>query len=184
MTNKVLETIKNRRSVRHYLAEKVEKEKLEVLIEAGREAPSAHNVQQLHFTVITDTERISKLSDESKVYMASSGVDWAVGMAKSEKFNIFYNAPAVIVVSTSAAVVLPHEDSSAALENMLIAAESLDLGACWIGLAAFFFADKKNHENWGIPTGYTPMQTIAVGYPNKGVPVSKVPRKPLSVTWL
>lgn len=52
--NKVLEVIKSRRSIRRYLPEQIKQNELDAIIEAGLYAPSAHNDQPWHFTVIRE----------------------------------------------------------------------------------------------------------------------------------
>ena len=67
-------------------------------------------------------------------------------MANNDKFNIFYGAPTVIVVSGRDNAIMPQVDCAAATENMLIAAESLDIGACWNGIVGFLFNSQKEQN--------------------------------------
>jgi len=85
-------------------------------------------------------------------------------MGTNEKFHLFYGAPVVIVVSMRRDALSPLVDCSAAIENMLIAAESLDLGTCWIGLARYYFTRKEARARLKIPAGYEPCYAVALGY--------------------
>ena len=138
MENEVLKAIRNRRSTRKYKAEQISEEELQTILEAAIDAPSANNSQSWHFTVIQDKDLINNMSDKSKKIMLQSDNENIIKMGKSD-LNIFYKAPTVIVVSGKEDVDSSLVDCSAAIENMLIACESINLGAVWIGLIRFFF---------------------------------------------
>lgn len=162
--NEVLETIKNRRSIRKYLPEQIKDEELDMMLEAAIYAPTGHNDQPWHFTVIQNKELIDEMSAESKKVMANLPVDWIAKMGKAEHLHIFYNAPTVIVVSGKEDATSPLPDCCAAIQNILLAAECIDIGSCWIGLARFFFENEENIGRLGIPEGYKPYHAISLGY--------------------
>jgi len=162
--NQVIKTIKNRRSVRKYQSQQITDDELQNIIEAGIFAPTAHNDQPWHFTVIQNQELIQLMNQESKKLMKTSEVDWIANMGKNENLNIFYDSPTVIVVSGRKTALSPLVDCSAAIQNILIAAESLNIGSCWIGLAKFFFANPENVKKMNIPAGYEPYYAISIGY--------------------
>lgn len=173
--NPILENIKNRRSTRKYLPTQIKDEELELIIEAGIYAPSGHNDQPWHFTVIQDKELIDFMSEESKKVMAELPVDWIAAMGKSETLNIFYHAPTVIVVSGKKDATSPFADCCAAIQNMLLAAESMDIGSCWIGLARFFYENPENLKKLNIPEDYEPHYSVSFGY--KAVSTPKAPER-------
>lgn len=162
--NSVIDSIKNRRSVRKYTEEQIKEEELSLLLEAAIYAPSAGNDQPWHFTVVQNRELIDIMSSEAKKGMANSPVEWIVKMGKSENLNIFYNAPTVIVVSGKKDATAPFADCCAAIQNMLIAAESIDIGSCWIGLGRYFFEKVENMKKLGIPEEYEPYYMVSIGY--------------------
>ncbi|MEI6287282.1 MAG: nitroreductase family protein [Bacillota bacterium] len=180
--DKVLEIIEQRRSVRKYSPQPLEREKIELLLAAAVQAPSGHNAQPWHFTVISNVALLDSLAGECKKYMAASGIDWAVKMAALEQLHIFYHAPAVIIVSAVADAPTPEEDTAAATQNIMLQAASMGLGSCWIGLAWFYFKDKANYAQWGIPENCTVQQIMTVGYPQGAS--TKPLRKPFSVNWV
>ena len=173
--NKVLETIKNRRSIRKYSSEQIKNEELDIILESAIYAPTGHNDQPWHFTVIQNKELIDEMSVESKKLMAESPVDWMAKMGKSEQLHLFYNAPTVIVVSGKKDAVSPLVDCCAAIQNMLIAAESLDIGSCWIGLVKFFFENPENVAKFNLPENYEPYYAVCFGY--KGSLNNKAPER-------
>lgn len=162
--NDVLKTIKKRRSVRSYLSEQIKQEDLDLIIEAGIYAPSAHNDQPWHFTIIQNKEKISYINDKSKELMAKSEIEWVRNMGLNPKTNIIYNAPTLVIVSGNKTALSPKVDCSAAIQNMLIAAESLNIGSVWLGLVGFFFEFKDEVKKLGIPEGYEPYYGVALGY--------------------
>lgn len=195
--NTVLENIKSRRSIRKYLPDKIKQEELDTILEAGIYAPTAHNDQPWHFTVIHNKELIDHMDTETKKNMANAPVDWVKNMGKNDELRIFHNAPTVIVVSGRKDALAPLIDSSAAVQNMLLAAKSLDIGSCWIGLAKFFFQNPENAEKLdlasfsqtiiegmyipenasklNIPDEYEPYFAVTLGYPadSKDIPAPK-----------
>lgn len=163
--NEVLETIKNRRSIRRYLPEQIKDEELEILLEAAVYAPTGHNDQPWHFTVVQNKELIDEMSVEIKKIMANLPIDWIAKMGKSERLHVFYNAPTVIMVSAKKeGAATPLIDCSAAVQNILLAAESIGIGSCWIGFAKFFFQDPENLKKLDIPEGYEPHFAVSLGY--------------------
>lgn len=163
--NEVLETIKKRRSVRKFLQEKIKQEELDAIIEAGVYAATGHNAQPWHFTVIENKELINSMSEKTKEAMKMSHVEWLQKMGSKERLHILGDAPMAIVVSgRQENAYSPLVDCANAIQNMIVAAESLNIGTCYIGLTEFFFKDEKNLEALNIPAGYVPYYTISIGY--------------------
>jgi nitroreductase len=111
--NDTISSIKKRRSHRAYLAKPIEKEILEEIIDCARLAPSAVNIQPWEFLVVTDKTMLRKISD----------------IATYGKF-IKNAAACIIVLCKESDYYL--EDGCAATENILVAAESLGIGSCWV----------------------------------------------------
>ena len=162
--NEVLKTIKNRRSIRSYKQEQIKQEELDLILEAGIYAPSAHNDQPWHFTVIQNEEIILSISDKSKELMAKSDIDWMRRIGENSRTHIVHNAPTLIIVSGNKSAISPKVDCSAAIQNMLLAAESLNIGSVWLGLVNFFFTLEEEVKALGIPEGYEPYYGVALGY--------------------
>ena len=150
----VFEAIFERRSVRKFTGEDVSKEDLERILEAGRWAPSAGNVQPWEVIVVRSRELKERLAEA----------------ALSQEF--VSEAPVVIVVCVDlkrAARTYGErgrslyciQDSAAAIQNMLLAAHSLGLATCWVG--AFYEEEVK--DILGIPEGFRPVALIPLGYP-------------------
>lgn len=165
--NDVIKTILNRRSVRVYSSELISAEHLESILKCGLYAPSGCNEQPWHFTVIQNKDLIKELSVEAKKEFANSENEDFRMMANNEKFDMFYNAPAIVVVSGRVSAITAPIDCAAATENMILAAESLGIGSCWVGLVTFLFKSaraKEYLEKLQIPEGYEPYYAITLGY--------------------
>jgi nitroreductase len=175
--NETLKVIANRRSVRSYKDAQIKDDELNTVLQAGLMAPTGHNDQSWYFTVIQNKALLKEISDCCKMEMQKTGIAWMIGMAKNEKLNIFYNAPTSIVVSTRKDAVTPSADAAAAVENMLLAAESLQIGSCWIGLAKFYFNDPQNCRKLDIPDGYEMQYAFILGYKVDGAKLVQPPRK-------
>lgn len=186
MKNKVIETILKRRSTRVFAEKQISDAEIADIIQAGLYAPSAHNYQSWHFTVIQNKDILTKLNTECKVFAQNHPHEQIRKMGSNPKFNIFYNAPTVILVSGDENGVLPLIDCSAATQNMLISAESLDIGSCWVGFAAFAFAGENGDAlkaELQIPKDFKPHFAVALGY--KKLPDGNAPkRKENNVTYV
>lgn len=181
--NMILENIKKRRSIRKYLTEQIKEDELNTIIEAGMYAPSGHNEQSWHFTVIQNKELIDYMSTKTKDLMANSDIEWIAKMGRNEKLHVFYNAPTVIIVSGRDDAYCSLIDCSAATENMMLAAESLNIGSCWIGLVEAFLKDTEEVKKLNIPEGYTPFYGITFGY-KKVTPSRALERKQDVVNYI
>ena len=162
--NEVLKTIKSRRSVRSYKGEQIKQEELDLIIEAGIYAPTGHNDQPWHFTVIQNKALIQEINTLSKEIMANSDLDWMKAVAANPEYDITYGAPTLVIVSGRINGVTPQTDCDAAIQNMLLAAESLNIGSVWLGLVRFYLNIEGKSQELGIPDGYQPLYGVALGY--------------------
>ncbi len=162
--NNVLETIKNRRSIRNYKAEQISQEELDQIIEAGIYAPTAGNEQPWHFTIVQNPDALKHINEVVKEEMIDSDIEWVRNAAKSPTFNVTYDAPTLIIVSGRADGMAWQADCSAAIENMMLAAESLNIGSVWIGLIRNLFKRNEEVEKLEIPEGFLPYYGVSFGY--------------------
>lgn len=184
--NEIIQNILNRRSVRVYSEDQIKQEDLDLIIQAGLFSPSGCNSQPWHFTVLQNKELINELNIESKKELLKSKNEYFKNFATNEKYNIFYNAPTVIIVSGEKAAIVPEIDCAAATENMMLAAESLDIGSCWIGLVTFLFKSNRGAEyskKLEIPEGYEPYYAITLGYKKIANPKPQ-PRRENTVNYI
>lgn len=171
--NETLQIIKERRSIRNFKSDQIREEELQAILEAGFFAPSANNQQPWHFTVVQKKDMIDRLSDNFKELARESDNEYMKKRGDNEGFHLFYHAPTVILLSgdeknPSAAV-----DCAAAVQNMLLQAESFGLGSCWIGFTAFLLNSEKGKaiiKELSIPDDYRQIHSVALGYKNINPP--------------
>lgn len=147
--NPILETIFNRKSVRKYTARPVEKEKLELLVRAGMAAPSSRDRRPWEFIIVTDRHLLDTLGD-------------GLPLARMLKET---NQAIVVCGDTIKSGNAWFLDCSAAAQNVLLAAESMGLGAVWT--AAFPYPDRMKvvQETLKLPDHILPLTVIPIGYP-------------------
>ena len=165
--NETIKTILNRRSFRAYQPEQIKDQDLQAILEAGKFAPSGMNTQPWHFSVIQNKALLTRINGIVKAALIKSGNSQMAGRAKAENFNIFYEAPTLIIVSGDPKVATPQFDCALALGNMLLAAASLGVSSCWIHAVSQIFNPETLQpilKEIGIPEGYQIYCSGVFGY--------------------
>ena len=152
--NDTLKTIFSRKSVRTFKSEPVPKEKLELLVRAGMAAPTAVDKRPWEFIVVTDRAVLKQLAD-------------ALPFAKMAD-----KAAAAIIVGGDVRKQWGGKDSdywimdcSAATENILLAAESMGLGAVWTAVYPEESRIRTVRQILGLPSHIVPLNLIPLGVP-------------------
>ncbi|HMD88541.1 MAG TPA: nitroreductase [Anaerolineaceae bacterium] len=175
LDNEVLRTIKSRRSIRSYLSGQISQDELDAILEAGIFAASGINLQPWHFTIIQKKEVIDDISEKTLSVMKKNSDARVVDLA-SRSDHLFYHAPTVILVSGKSDAYSALTDCSAAIQNMLVAAESLNIGSTWVGSISHFTTLAEEVKKLNLPAGYKLFYAVCLGYKNPAVPVSVPPR--------
>lgn len=182
--NDVLAVIKQRRSIRSYKSEQIKEEELRAILEAGMYAPNAGD-QAWHFTVVQNPDVLGRLNQSAKEAARQMGIEHLRQLGSDDNFNCTYDAPTLVLVSGDERIPIPLEaDCAAATQNMLIAAEALGIGSCWIFFVTLAFNSSQSaelREALRIPENYKPYYAAVFGY-SKGQPVEAPDRKPNLVT--
>jgi len=203
------EAIYSRRAVREFTAEPVDRAALLRLIDAAIQAPSAVNAQPWSFSVVQDRTVLARISKESKAYLLRTpsktvssrrltdmlrkahllrapptevSSQRLTDMLRNPEFDIFYRAPALIVISSVTANEWAIENCSLAAENLMLAACAEGLGSCWIGFAQAWLNTKAGKASLGLPASYLAVAPLIVGQP-KGPP-APVTRKAPEIHWV
>lgn len=177
----------SRRAVRDYTGDPVPRPVLVQLIEAAIQAPSAVNEQPWLFTVVQDQALLAGISHESKAHMlrqspASLAPLHLRQMLEEPSFDIFYHAPALIVISSATAGPWAVENCSLAAGNLMLRACEAGLGSCWIGFAQSWLATSAGKAALDLPPTSLPVAPIIVGRPKSTPP--PVPRNAPLVRWI
>jgi nitroreductase len=142
----VFEAVQKRRSIRAYQPTPVPKEKLLRVLEAGRLAPSASNIQPWHFIIVTEAEKRQNLAQSP--------------------FARFLKEAPVVIVGCGDQKASPKwfmVDVAIAMQNMVLTATSEGLGTCWVGS----FDENQIRETLKIPENYRVVALLAMGYPKE-----------------
>lgn len=182
----VKEAIYTRRAVRSFTGESVDEQTLRQLIDAAIQAPSAVNQQPWSFCIVRDKALLARISADAKAYMLKTSPVAASHhfqeLLSNPDFDIFYNAPALVLISSVAESPWAVENCSLAAENLMLAACAAGLGTCWIGFAQTWLGTPEGKAAIGLPTSFVPVAPIIVGHP-KSVP-PPVPRKEPDIRWI
>lgn len=175
MMNDTIATIQKRRSIRIYDEKQIEDDLLNSIIESGRYAPSGGNSQSTRFLVIQNKSVLNKLEELVENGLAEMEINENtykslksfILRARKGGLHFSYNAPTLIVVSNKKDYGNAMADSAVAIENMMIAATSLDIGSCWINQLKWL----NNNElicdymsELGIPKDEMICGAISLGY--------------------
>jgi len=173
INSRVFDIIKERSSIRDYQDRPIEEEKLQLILESARLAPSASNSQPWHFYVVKNKDKIRELG--SKMPLGSQAI-----------INSFIAEAPVVVVATAGPIDLLHKitsfivnkkwyylDVAIALEHITLTAWELGIGSCWIG----WFDEKKIKKMLDIPGNQEVIAMLTLGYPAVGAKVHPKNRK-------
>jgi len=158
---KVLDVIRKRYSCRTYLEKSVEQDKLDIILEAARLAPSARNTQDWRFVVVTDPDTKRKVA------------------TTTNRPEVFEKAGAIIAACSNSDEIMRCGqaigpiDVAIALEHICLQAADLGLGTCWIGS----FDTDKVRQILAIPEEIAIIELMALGYPAGSKPEPK--REPI-----
>ncbi|MBQ8108297.1 MAG: nitroreductase [Ruminococcus sp.] len=186
-----LEAIKTRRSTRRFSDKSVELEKLDKIVIAGRFAPSGGNSQSCHFIVVRNKEVLNKLAELAQSAFAQmeitegmyKSIANSIRASKKGNYIFHYNPDTLIIVANQKDYGNNIADCACALENMMIAANELDLGSCWINQLKWLNEDKallEYERTLGLEKNERIYGALAIGYADTedGLPF----RKPLERT--
>jgi len=184
----LLDAIYSRRAVREFTEDEVEESQLRALIDAAIQAPSAANQQPWHFTVVRDRALLARISHEAKAHMLKSSPAALVShhfdqLLGNDAFDIFYHAPALILISSVEDGPWAVADCALAAQNLMLAARDARLGTCWIGFAQGWLGTDQGRAALGLPAGCVPVAPIIVGHPRLQE-IAPVPRKAPDIQWI
>ena len=191
--NEVLENIKNRRSVRSYKPDPIPRDILKKIIDAGNMAPTGVGRQPWRFVVVEDPEFKRKLSQVAFIFLKGGGSPEIYKLLKYMEARyeepIYHSAPVILFVIGTAKASPTHLKKSEAIDcalasqNIMLAACSMGVGSCMVGLGSMGLKDDpKIVEALELKEEETLYLPIILGYPDRypGPPR----KKPPVVKWI
>lgn len=183
----VFSCIATRHSTRKFKEEPVPQEVLDKVIEAGRQAPSGKHKNQSRFIVIRKKEVLQELialvqQEFAKMEVTPENDDnfgGAIRAAKKGGYVFMYNAPVLIVVANKRDYGNKYADVSCAMQNMMLAANALDLGSCWINQLRWLQDNpvlREYLQKLGMAEDEEVCASLSIGYPDTpdGLPGRRV----------
>lgn len=146
----------SRRSIRNYTGGKISDDSIEAIIKAGMYAPSARNCRPWHFIVIDDREILKKIMSVHPYSSMLSQASHAIVVCGDKKAE---NGPGYYRL-----------DCSAATQNILLAAHSMNLGAVWLGVEPREERINAISNILGLPSSVIPLSIVSIGIPSKKHP--------------
>ncbi|MFH0839520.1 MAG: nitroreductase family protein [Candidatus Omnitrophota bacterium] len=181
--NEIMANIKSRRSRRAFVDKPIPEEIIEDMLEAARYAPSALNKQPARFIVVSNKEMILRLSGIIRsitekiarllpllsiiqLELRDPRVVAAIQKTLSgDGDTVFYGAPLLILIAAEKkAGRYAVKDCSLAAENMMLYANSVGIGSCFIGRADMLAMSRHGRELLGLPPQYKIHAALVFGY--------------------
>ena len=185
----IFSVIRERRSVRNYTDRDVPDAALRAIIAAGIQAPTALGLQPWRFVIVKDRALMQRVSDYCKpILIERIGAEGGTGMEeflaalKNPGFNIFYNAPVLVLVLGAQNAISSFLDCALCAENMMLAAWALGIGSCWIGSAALVQENPDLLTALKVPDDHQIVAPLIFGYPGPLSP--KAARREPRIDWV
>jgi len=170
--NETLNIINERFTCRDFKDAPLRREHVDELVKAALAAPSAMNLQPWHVIMVTDKALIDELDAEGMAVTSTWEDQSTFERMKERGGKLFYNAPGLMIILSDGST-WGTLDSGILCQNVVIAAESLGLGTCIVGMAGVPLGGPKAEEYKKIfrfPEGYTFAIAILFGEINSGKP--------------
>lgn len=166
----VSEAIKKRRSIRSFdTSKKITDEQIEKILEAGRWAPSAHNLQDWYFVVVKDEDKKRQLVDAAmgQSFVGEAGIVIVVcaDLRLSDRHSSRHGEDFYLI-----------QDTTIATSFMMLEATELGLGTCWIGA----FDEKDVKQVLDLEDHLRPVAVLPIGYPAEEGHSTRRPLKEIS----
>lgn len=162
--NETLKTIRRRRSARRFRDNQITHDELMAVIDAGLYAPFAQESSR-RLLVIQHADKIRRLNEAAKAVAGQfPGLE---SIANDPEYHGLYRAPTVILALGDTRNPGHVQDCAACLQNMLLAAESVGLGSCWLYFPVFGFSGPEGdalREEFKVPEHFAPVSAVALGY--------------------
>jgi len=181
------DVLRGRRAVRDFRPDAIAPQLLRRLAEAGVQAPSAMNEQPWRFSIVTDPALLLKMSTLAKAHLNNCvsvlpKPEHFRAVFSDPHFHLFHHAPALVVISADAANPWATEDCALAAGNMMLAAQDLGLGSCWVGFAQAWLNAPEGRRLLDIPASHRIVAPIVFGYARS--PAPPVSRRAPDIVWV
>lgn len=164
--NQVVDCIMSRRSIRAYKPEQIKDEELKTILECAINAPSARNSQPWEVRVMQNKDAIENLNKEVIADMIEKRPEAKERFA-DENASVFFHAPTLLVVAYDTTQYWGQSDCGMLVQNVLLAAESMNIGSCAVGCCREYINSPKAADfvkSLNLPKNYVVYLTVTLGY--------------------
>jgi nitroreductase/NAD-dependent dihydropyrimidine dehydrogenase PreA subunit len=172
----MINLIRSRRSIRKFKPEPVPEDIIDKLMNGIRYAPTNGNVRTLYYSLISDQVKVKELSDA--IYKSYDGTSMQKIMTRMKEIGldpIFRGAPHVLICSSPENLGFHGNNAGVALAHVMLLAQTLGVGTCWIGYASMAMNKNKDLLKMAKARGEV-FGVLTLGYPN--VKYHKLPSRP------
>ena len=159
----LMEIIKRRASVRSYQDKPLPEDVVNAILEAARYAPTARDLQELEYRVITNPGLIKRLSEGIAEALKKEGPPLKAPPGGFRP-NFFYDAPLLVIICGPKENRWLHADAALAVQNIMLYATSVNLGSCFIGMAMLLEKDPKLMQELRIGGDKAIAAAVICGY--------------------
>ncbi|MBQ0078290.1 MAG: nitroreductase [Eubacterium sp.] len=155
MANEVISALMTRRAIRAFKPEQITDEELMTVLEAGTWAPSGRGMQSAQMVVVQNEELMKQIVRMNGEVLGDTSR------------NPYYGAPTVILVFAPEDRTTYVEDGSCLLDTLMVAAESIGLGSCWIHRERQMFETEEGKQlmaQWGLAPEMKGIGALSLGY--------------------
>ena len=165
--NQVVPTIMNRRSVRAYQPQQIDAAQLDTIMQCAINAPSALNKQSWEVRVIQNADLLARINSSFVEKAKGRSLQGSAARAQEPGFSVFHGSPTLIVVGKDKSNSYSAVDCGLLAQNILLSAESMNIGTCVVGNMASILNDPDSKaflEEIQMPDTHEVVFGIAIGY--------------------
>lgn len=179
----VVEAIRGRRAIRDFHDLPLQRSEIEAVLDDAVWAPSSMNRQPWRFVVLEGRESLAAAAVEARGVLLAETPDAGLrALLERPGFNMFYNAPTLVVVCATQPDDFARKDACLAAAMLMLAAHGRGLGTCWIGLAEAWLSRAETKVKLGIPDEHQAVAPILIGRP--AVVPDAPPRRPVATVFV
>lgn len=168
--NEVVEAIKSRRSIRSYKPEQIDQAQLDTIIDCAINAPSAMNKQSWEVRVIQNPDLLKRINDSFVEKAKGKDLKGSASRSQEPGFSVFHGSPTLIIVGREKNNSTSFVDCGLLAQNILLSAESMNIGTCTIGNMAGILNDPEAKgflKEINMPDTHEVAFGISIGYKNE-----------------
>ena len=165
--NQVVKTIMDRRSVRAYQTEQIKQEQLDTILQCAINAPSALNKQSWEVRVIQNADLLARINQSFVDKAKGKELQGSASRAQEPGFSVYHGSPTLIIVAKDKSNAYSPVDCGLLAQNILLSAESMNIGTCVVGNMASILNDSDSKhflEEIKMPETHEVVFGIAIGY--------------------